>query len=334
MFWLLSAALAQEGTVSFGEGTPDYYIIQEGDTLWDISTRFLGDPYAWPELWSLNEYVTNPHWIYPGERIYFNLGGPLDSPAAVRPSDPTPVANTGPICDFPPRFDRTHISSYLFAPGTLGNDRDLDIQGTVYGAYQPNRELAEDHFLYLEVEDGDNVECGKEFAIYRKVKKTVKNRRRNFGSMYWMLGTVRVLRVDGNIATVVVEKSYAEIERGDLVGAPIAVGFTVDVRPPNGEVLTEASVVARLGVEATLVGTGETIFLDRGTNDGIEPGTALYVVRRVEGRNEAEDSRVPERVVGRVVVVRAEESWSTAVVVDVDAPLPENARLTSIPNAR
>jgi hypothetical protein len=332
MLLLLSVALAQEGTVSFGAGTPDYYIIQEGDTLWDISTRFLGDPYAWPELWSINGYVTNPHWIYPGERIYFRLSESLPPPQDVA-IDTTPPPPEAAVCDFPPRFNQERPSTYLFAPGTLGNDRDLNIQGTVYGAYQPNKELAEDHYLYLKV-DGDQVECGDQLAIYRKLKSSVKNDRRNYGNLYWMLGTVRVLRVDRNIATVVVEISYAEMERGDLVGDPMPVGYTVDVHPPNGEVLTEASVVARLG-ERVLVVPGETVFLDRGTNDGIEPGISLYIVRRVEGRLslEEEDERVPERVIGRVVVVRAEEGWSTAVVVDAENPLPENARLTSIPNS-
>lgn len=45
------------------------YIVQEGDTLWDISQRFYGDPFLWPRLWQHNQYVNNPHLIYPGDRI-------------------------------------------------------------------------------------------------------------------------------------------------------------------------------------------------------------------------------------------------------------------------
>src|SRR3954471_24806671 len=50
-------------------GAPEEYVIQKGDTLWDLSQKFLNNPWYWPKIWSLNPSIENPHWIYPGNKL-------------------------------------------------------------------------------------------------------------------------------------------------------------------------------------------------------------------------------------------------------------------------
>ena len=53
-----------------GEG-PAEYVVQPGDTLWDIADQLLDDAMWWPRLWVLNPEVTDPDKIEPGMKLLF-----------------------------------------------------------------------------------------------------------------------------------------------------------------------------------------------------------------------------------------------------------------------
>ena len=66
-----STVQSQSGSeaVEFKDGSPDRYVVQEGDTLWDIANRFLDDPWRWPLIWRENQAIENPHLIFPGDLL-------------------------------------------------------------------------------------------------------------------------------------------------------------------------------------------------------------------------------------------------------------------------
>jgi hypothetical protein len=43
------------------------YTIKAGDTLWGLAQQFFKNAYMWPQLWESNTWITDAHWIYPGD---------------------------------------------------------------------------------------------------------------------------------------------------------------------------------------------------------------------------------------------------------------------------
>ena len=74
LVWVLGLLIAVSApvgadTVALNPKHPNRYTVVKGDTLWDISSRFLRDPWQWARVWTFNQQIKNPHLIYPGDVI-------------------------------------------------------------------------------------------------------------------------------------------------------------------------------------------------------------------------------------------------------------------------
>ncbi len=316
---------------------PEYYIVQPGDTLWEISSTFLGNPYYWPRLWSINDYITNPHWIYPGNRIVFRMGTLIDPPSVDLDAnrdgytvEGLDYEDVGAECGPDVRFNDAIPATAYQAPAFLARKRDVEVFGKVTKARSNQTLLAEDNLVYIQVDDPDAYECGDILAAFRRSKKRVRHpkiRRQKYGDMYRILGNLKVVHKNGDYLSAIVRDSYVEMERGDLVGPPMPVTVELEVDKPTGDL--EGVIVARMSTERTLAATGETVFIDRGRSDGVRVGSTFYVVQR---RDEYVDTRrpdmdLPPSVIGRLVVVRVDDYSATAVVTDSSRSLPDGAEL-------
>jgi LysM repeat protein len=80
---VLAIGIASFGTLMSANGQtsmlvndyPTSYVVEEGDTLWEIAGQFLRDPERWGDIWQPDEYLDNPDLIYPGDTLKLSILG-------------------------------------------------------------------------------------------------------------------------------------------------------------------------------------------------------------------------------------------------------------------
>jgi nucleoid-associated protein YgaU len=127
---LAAAALvvASYATAAEMNGThPDTYVVQKGDTLWDISGKFLEKPWLWPEIWQANPQIQNPHLIYPGDVLSLAYTDRVASPTmALQPGvrQEAPIGAV-PLKDIEPFLKNLRITdSFEDLPRVVGLEGD------------------------------------------------------------------------------------------------------------------------------------------------------------------------------------------------------------------
>ncbi len=333
-------------TLGYGAERPkfdeDIYRIVRGDTLWGICGRFFGDPETWPGLWSINnEEITNPHYIYPGQVIRFQPGTDIRPPiftvGEVGPEDyayEEAFLNIVSIladqreCGVAKPFRLRDYRYRVSAPGFIVSDpRDKDDMqlGEVYASKEIGTLLGLEQTAYLQYEDDtvEDVHCGDIYTIYREVHDVRHPyvRRARVGTLYQVVGEVLITDVNlrTGVATSKVIDGWDPVMRGDMIADRVPVSSLVSERQVQGQV--EGYIIDRLVQDASLMQSREVLFIDRGRNSGVEPGTVFWVMRRDDplartARERKKIERLPLFVVGKLVVYSVDDNHATAVLVD------------------
>src|SRR3989304_5822104 len=78
------------------------HTVVAGDTLWDLSAKYLGTPWKWTEIWERNRFLTNPHYIYPGIQVVIVPPGPREFALGQEPESDSRPAETVAVAAVPP----------------------------------------------------------------------------------------------------------------------------------------------------------------------------------------------------------------------------------------
>jgi hypothetical protein len=316
----------------YPESVPEgvnYHIIVKGDTLWDLAGRYLKKPLLWPQLWNDNKYITDAHWIYPGDPIFLRNIDVVADTAGQTP--PTPageeaVATTGAAgAQGPaesPLYPATEGTTLQCAPQILPSrdDESFKVVGSEMGP-KLQTTYGDRDILYLNKGSNAGIKPGDVFTT-NKVGHNIKHPRggRTLGRKVVTSGWVRVILVQETSATAIVEQACTEIRPDEYLKPFERIPVPLVLRRPPADRLTPPSGKAQgyvvdigessgEGVEQQIAGAGTLVFVDLGTQSGVAPGNLLTA-----WRIEYPDTPSSRHVVGELAVLKVGERVSLAKV--------------------
>lgn len=303
---------------------PRQYTVQQGDTLWDITQRFLGNPWYWPKVWSSNPEIENPNWIYPGNVIRFYGGGEAlparigtpeeiaGGPGAPAPDDGQVVSQTGKLSYTPPNVE--HVLDQGFV-----TSQELDSSGEIVGAWEEKMLLTSYDRVYVDFKNGARPAVGERYIVFRTGDQVFHPKTHQpVGWMTEIVGTARIVEDPGSgVEVAVIGESLDAAQRGDRL-MPWNADFAKTVTQRQNQVELEGVVLGSLRGRLVAVGEHHYIFIDKGRRDGVEVGNTFEVLRRGDPLafepKEGSEDRLPWEHIGTALVVEVRDEVSTALV--------------------
>ena len=311
---------------------PQQYTVVKGDTLWDISSKFLKQPWFWPEIWHVNPQVRNPHLIYPGDVItLFYIGGKpyiqvSGGPRIAVPGTQrlTPKIRTEALSSEDKQLPIQAIHQFMIRPRIVSKD-EFAKAPYIVGSQDKRLIYGSGDLVY--VRSLENASPGDRYSVYRKgslLRDPVTGE--ILGLEAILLGDGEVIK-SGSPTTVRLSALEREVLTGDRI-LPYEDSakdwMFIPHRPSsamNGTVISLFDAISQIGqYQIAVVNLGE--------RDGIETGHVLAVS---EGGREVRDPYVkrggkktvtlPDERSGMIMVFRVFDKLSYALIVDTTRPI-------------
>jgi nucleoid-associated protein YgaU len=312
------------------------HVVRPADTLWDISDAYLGTPWVWPSIWEDNRNIPNPHLIEPGDRIWitptqmrrlskaeaeaFLANGPPEPAAAEEfevalqePALPPVEPEVAPAIPIVPEERSTQEVADRESAGLISPQR-LESAASIVGTDAVRIMLSQEDEIFIGLGEGE-VEVGDQFTIFRTHQKVFDpDTGALLGYHVETLGWLEVEAVYPETAQPRIRMSTGGVELGDHVipREPLPARIAVQDSPQGIE-----GKISFFPNDRALMGYNDFVYLNRGSNDGLQVGSPLEVYRigyPVRDASVGKNVQVPDRVVAQLLVVRADEEASVAIV--------------------
>lgn len=305
------------------------HLVEKGDTLWDLSGKYLGNPYAWPQIWELNQWIKDPHWIYPGDPLIIDLSRAVATAGSV----PDAVSNLQPDrrrAD-PSALRRPELGfsfqdfiqlPYFVAEGAEVHYKNQGAFTLTSNRREDRRYLAEGETVYMNGGREQGVKAGDRFLILRTVARKVQHpaTKRQMGDVVQQVGVIRVVtpQVKGSVA--VIERCMDSVEVGDHLvrftePANLPLNLRTDITDPV-KVAPNSPVVVFARDTRQNTSLGDMVIVDKGSNDGLKVGDVLLAVRVKTFSVGPDGDKKPAmetttHYIGQALVVRTEAQTAT-----------------------
>jgi len=337
--WLW-AIVAIAADAQFRDGAPETYTVKEGDTLWGISSMFLSDPWKWPEIWSANPQIENPHLIYPGDvlslvyvdgvpRLTLQRNGLTISSGAVAAAAPStggrdvklvPQIRAIPHEEAIPAIPLDAVNSFL-ARTRVVQSGELEAAPYVLAGHERRLVAGKGDDFYVR----GALSAGVDFyGIYRQGEPYVDEASKEvLGIKAQDIGSGQLKNDNGDVATFLATRSEQEIRIGDrlLVHEERRLDPSFFPRPPEQEV---AGRIIDVEGGVSQVGTLNVVAINQGEREGLQIGNLLAIYKKgetIRDRITGENVTLPSERAGLLMVFRTFEKMSFGLVLTADRPL-------------
>jgi len=317
---------AQSDDIKLAPNHPTSYTVVKGDTLWDISGKFLQNPWQWPEIWQINPQIKNPHLIYPGDildLIYIE-----GKPVIKRRNGPRPTFKLSPkkrieeLDRSIPTIALEKLSPFLSGNIVVGRNT-LSNAPYVVGTSEGHLIAATGMEVYVNGIPKD-IKTNR-FGFYRNgdVYRDPQNTSHVIGYEAIFLGD-GFLTKQGNPSTLSINTAKAEILNGHRVLPLDDKNFNRNFSPKAANIKRSARIISSLtsGIQSgvTNVGAFDVVIINLGTKNGIEIGDVFDVYRHgrtiVDPVQNKKRVKLPDEISGNILVFRTFKQVSYAIVMD------------------
>ena len=310
--------------------------VAKGDTLWDLAGKYLGNPFAWPQIWELNKWVKDPHWIFPGDPLTVEAARAVVPAGQEAEWTPYEVAALKPDLR---RIPKTYLEEYAYTLQDFiqlpflaprGAEAYFKMSGAflLSGHQDKSRGILSDgDFVYFGGGSNNGLKAGDRLVITKVQTRNFYHpddttHRRPMGDVLQQQGIIRVTKIYPDTSVAVIEHSLDGIyEPAYAIPYPEPATLVADLRKePAGPVDLKEPLgkIIYLREDRPVAAMGDMVLIDQGTRQGLKVGDVLLTARRrpmeapaLASAPSKTASHMTNYYIGQMVVVRTEEGTAT-----------------------